>query len=122
MLWILDILLWIRGSVSITKFPKLFCLLLFEGTFGFKDKKTKRSHKTVDIKVCFTISAGWWKDPDPGGQKLMDPPDLNPQDHNTPLNGYRLCHRLCQKLYLEFRKLTFETGYFLLQYILFCTM
>jgi hypothetical protein len=32
---------------------KNFCLLLFEGTFTsfFKDKKSKRSHKAVEIKV-----------------------------------------------------------------------
>ncbi len=32
---------------------KFFCILLFEGTFAsfFKDKKSKRSHKTVEIKV-----------------------------------------------------------------------
>jgi hypothetical protein len=32
---------------------KFFCLLLFEGTFTsfFKDKKSKRSHKTVGINV-----------------------------------------------------------------------
>jgi hypothetical protein len=38
------------------KFPKrIFCILLFEGTFTsfFKDKKPKRSHKTVEIKVFF---------------------------------------------------------------------
>jgi hypothetical protein len=30
---------------------KIFCLLLFEGTFTsfFKDKKSKKSHKTVEI-------------------------------------------------------------------------
>jgi hypothetical protein len=34
---------------------KVFCLLLFEGTFTsfFKDKKSKRSHKTVGIKDFF---------------------------------------------------------------------
>jgi hypothetical protein len=34
---------------------KLFCLLLFEGTFTsfVKDKKSNRSHKTVGIKVFF---------------------------------------------------------------------
>ncbi len=34
---------------------KNFCLLLFEGTFTsfFKDKKSKRSHKTIEIKVFF---------------------------------------------------------------------
>jgi hypothetical protein len=38
---------------------KVFCLLLFEGTFTtfFKDKKSKRSHKTVGIKVILTIFA-----------------------------------------------------------------
>jgi hypothetical protein len=36
-----------------------FCLLLFEGTFAsfFKDKKSKRSHKTVQSKVFVTIFA-----------------------------------------------------------------
>jgi hypothetical protein len=40
-------------------FSKLFCLLLFEGTFTsfFKYKKSKRSHKTVGIKVFLTIFA-----------------------------------------------------------------
>jgi len=38
---------------------KFFCILLFEGTFTsfFKDKKSIRSHKTVEIKVLFTIFA-----------------------------------------------------------------
>ncbi len=42
-------------------FKKFFCLLLFEGTFTsfFKDKSSKRSHKTVGIKVFLTIFA-WW--------------------------------------------------------------
>jgi hypothetical protein len=36
---------------------KIFCLLLFEGTFTSfsKDKKSKRSHKTVRILVFLTI-------------------------------------------------------------------
>jgi hypothetical protein len=36
-----------------------FCLLLFKDTFTsiFKDNKSKRSHKTVRIKVFFTIFA-----------------------------------------------------------------
>jgi hypothetical protein len=39
-------------------FQKFFCLLLFEGTFTFfKDKKSKRSHKAVGIKVFITIFA-----------------------------------------------------------------
>jgi hypothetical protein len=38
---------------------KFFCLLLFQGTFKsfFKDKKSKRSHKTVGIKIFLTIFA-----------------------------------------------------------------
>jgi hypothetical protein len=38
---------------------KFCCLLLFEGTFPsfFKDKKSKRSHKTVGIKVFLIIFA-----------------------------------------------------------------
>jgi hypothetical protein len=38
---------------------KFFCILLFEGTFTsfLKDKKSKRSHKTVEIKVFLTIFA-----------------------------------------------------------------
>jgi hypothetical protein len=41
---------------------KLFCLLLFEGTFTavFKDKKSKRSKKIAEIKVFLD-----WSDPDP---------------------------------------------------------
>jgi hypothetical protein len=41
-------------------FKKLFCLLLFQGTYIyiiFKDKKSKRSHKAVGIKIFFTIFA-----------------------------------------------------------------
>jgi hypothetical protein len=38
---------------------QFFCILLFAGTFTsfFKDKKSKRSHKTVEIKVFLTIFA-----------------------------------------------------------------
>jgi hypothetical protein len=38
---------------------KIFCLLLFEDTFTLflKDKKSKRSHKTLGIKVFLTIFA-----------------------------------------------------------------
>jgi hypothetical protein len=40
-------------------FKKMICLLLFEGTFTsfFKDKKSKRSKKTVGIKVFLYIFA-----------------------------------------------------------------
>jgi hypothetical protein len=38
---------------------KFFCLLLFEGTFTsyVKDKKSKRNHKTIGIKVILAIFA-----------------------------------------------------------------
>jgi hypothetical protein len=38
---------------------KFSCILLFEGTFTsfFKDKKSKRRHKTVEIKIFLTIFA-----------------------------------------------------------------
>ena len=50
---------------------KFFCIVLFEGTFTsfFKDKKSKRSHKTVGIKVFLTIFAWLLKDSDPGSPK-----------------------------------------------------
>jgi hypothetical protein len=40
-------------------FKQFFRILLFEGPFTsfFKDKKSKRSHKTVEIKVFLTIFA-----------------------------------------------------------------
>jgi hypothetical protein len=40
-------------------FKQFFCVLLFEGTFTsfFKDKKSKRSHKTVGINVCLSFFA-----------------------------------------------------------------
>jgi hypothetical protein len=40
-------------------FIRVFLLILFEGIFTsfFKDKKSKRSHKTVGIKVFLTIFA-----------------------------------------------------------------
>jgi hypothetical protein len=43
-------------------------LLLFDGKFPsfFKDKKPKRSQKTVGIKVFLTVFAWWQKDTDPG--------------------------------------------------------
>ncbi len=53
-------------------FSKFSCFFLFfEGIFTsfFKDKKSKRSHKTVGIKVLLTFIAWWYKDPDPGGPK-----------------------------------------------------
>jgi hypothetical protein len=40
-------------------FKKFSCLLLYEGIFTsfFKDKKSKRSPKTVGIKVSLTVFA-----------------------------------------------------------------
>jgi hypothetical protein len=100
-----DILMWIRirGSMPLTIdpnpgsgscyfrhwpsrclqkliFKQFFFLLLFEDTFTsfFKDKKYKRSNKTVGFKVFLNFFACWEKDldpdlwlmnPDPGGPK-----------------------------------------------------
>ncbi len=70
--------IWIRGSMPLTDgsgscyffsidiqdarknyFFKAFSLLQFEGTITsfFKDKKSKRSHKAVGIKIFITIFA-----------------------------------------------------------------
>jgi hypothetical protein len=44
------------ANKKLIKKKKFFCILLSEGTFTsfFKDKKSKRSHKTVEIKVFLT--------------------------------------------------------------------
>jgi hypothetical protein len=56
------------ANQKIIFFTKFFCILLFEGTFTsfFKGKMSKRSRKTVEIKVFLTIFAY----PDPGGPKI----------------------------------------------------
>ncbi len=86
-LWICDILERIRirgpvaltygsGSFSLVTFKMLrkniFFLLIFVGTFTsvFKDKKSRRSHTKVEIKVFLTFFAWWWKDPDPRGTNI----------------------------------------------------
>jgi hypothetical protein len=45
------------ANKKLIKKKKFFCILLFEGTFisFFIDLKSKRSHKTVEIKVFLTI-------------------------------------------------------------------
>jgi hypothetical protein len=47
------------ANKKLISLKKFFCLLLFEGTFTsfFKSKRSKRSHKTVEIKVFLTIFA-----------------------------------------------------------------
>jgi hypothetical protein len=58
-------------------FFKFFWRITFVGTFisAFKDNKSFRSHKTVEIKVLGSGSVPIITDPnpDPGGPKLMDP-------------------------------------------------
>jgi hypothetical protein len=56
------------------------CLLLFEGTLTpfFKDKKSKRSHKTVGIKVFLTILLDDRRIRIQEAQKHTDPTDLDP--------------------------------------------
>ncbi len=48
-----------RGFVLFYMTLKFFCLLFFKGTLTsfFKDKKSKRSHKTVGIQVFLSIFA-----------------------------------------------------------------
>jgi hypothetical protein len=73
-----------RRQQKVIFLTKFFCLFLFEGTFTafLKDKKSKRSQKTVGIKVFFLfllddrksriwICTGylWLTTPDPGGPK-----------------------------------------------------
>jgi hypothetical protein len=49
----------LRDANKKTNKKRFFCILHFEGTFTsfFKDKKSKRSQKTVEIKVFLTIFA-----------------------------------------------------------------
>ncbi len=59
-------------------FQSFFAItLLFEGTFTqvFIDKKPKRSHKIVEIKVSYFFSCLWKnQDPDPGPYKNDEGP------------------------------------------------
>ncbi len=64
----------------------IFCILFFEGTLTsfFKDKKSKRSHKTLGIKAFLTLFAWWLKGPDPEPNPnpylwLMDPDPGSPK-------------------------------------------
>jgi hypothetical protein len=60
---------------------KDFCLLLFEATFAsfFKEKRLKRSHKPLGIKVFLTIFARLLKDPDPDPDPYLVIMDPDPQ-------------------------------------------
>ncbi len=53
----------------------VFLLITYRtvGTFTevFKDSKSLKSHKRVEIKVLFLFFAYWWKDPDP--EQLLSP-------------------------------------------------
>ncbi len=68
-----------------------------EHWYIYKDKKSYRSYKTVEIKAFLTIITWWWKDPDPDpwnlrirmrireAQKHTDPDaDPDPQHWITP--------------------------------------
>ncbi len=80
-LWLLDpdpslFIIDIQEANKKINLKKFVCILLFEGTFTsfFKNKKSKTSRKTVEIKVFFTIFAQWQKDPEPDPYLwLMDP-------------------------------------------------
>ncbi len=54
----------IKKWVLLSFFPyyRIYCGYIY---IIFKDKKSLRSHKTVEIKVFLNFFACWWKDPDP---------------------------------------------------------
>ncbi len=77
---------WASRCQQKTNFKKVFLLVTFEGTFTsfFKDKKSRRSHKTLGIEAYFLhFLLAYWRnriqsririhtwlvDPDPGGPK-----------------------------------------------------
>ncbi len=64
-----------RCQLKRSSSSNFFCLLLFEGTFTsvIIDKKSRRGHEKVEIKVFLTFFACLWKDPDP--YKIMTDPD-----------------------------------------------
>jgi hypothetical protein len=82
---------------------KFFCFLLFEATFisFFKNKKSKRNHKTVGIKVFLTYFACLKKDPEPDPYLvIMDPyPDPGGSkiygSGSAPLVGRYLNSKFC---------------------------
>jgi hypothetical protein len=103
--WSADPCLWLiepdpDPAIFITDLQDASKKLIFEHNFSayyflklhlhhFSKIKVKKSHKIVGIKVFLTIFAWWMKDPDsilwlvdpdPGGQKKVDPvdPDSNP--------------------------------------------
>ncbi len=49
----------LQDANKVTNKKKFFCILLFEGTFTsfFKEIKSQRSHKTLEIKVFLNIFA-----------------------------------------------------------------
>jgi hypothetical protein len=62
-------------------FKKKICLLLFEGIFTsfFKDKRSKRSHKTVGIQVFLTMIEG-------SGSGSIPVPQTNGSGSGRPKN------------------------------------
>ncbi len=56
-------------------------------TSFFKDKKSKRSHKTVETKVFLTIFDWWWKDLKPDAEPdpylWLTDPDADPGDQKN---------------------------------------
>ncbi len=98
--------LWVRIRIRIVPFSsvgdkmptnKFFCLFVFEGyiftsVFTFRDKKSKRSHKKVEIKVFLTFFACWWKDPGP--YKIMTDPDPGGPKTNSSGSTTLFCFKL----------------------------
>ncbi len=84
-IWILLFWLWLTRCQQKKVFFQVFLLITFWSTFTsvFKDKKSKRHYKIVEVKVFLTFLAWWWKDLDPC--KIMTDPD--PGDPKTYRSG-----------------------------------
>ncbi len=77
-IWLMDPdpFIFIINLQDATNFLKVFCLLLFKGTFTsiFKEK-ANRSHRTVGKKVFLIMFAWWLKDRDPGPCIWLEDPN-----------------------------------------------
>jgi hypothetical protein len=77
----------------LTIFSAYDCLKLH--FYNFSKIKSQKESQNGGIKVFLTIFAWWWKEPDPGGQRLVDPdPDSDPDPQHwfyAPTTKDRYC-------------------------------
>ncbi len=77
----------------------------------FKDKKAKRSHKTVGIKVFLTIFAWWQKGPDPDPYlRLVDPDPGGPKTCGSGGSGLGSVTLVTSKQILHLFRLIVAAG------------